>query len=433
MSRSIFAPDARLTPYTWEAAPRPTLPPVSLDGAVDVAVVGSGYTGLSAALTLARAGRSVLVLEAGAAGEGASSRSQGQLGAVLKRSVTQLTGRFGWDAARELLRAGMAAVEYTKALIAREQIRCQLSECGRLVAAYRPRDYERLARETELLGRAIGYEADMVPRAEQHREIGSDFYYGGQVRHQDATLHAGLYHQGLLERALAAGVRLADRTPVLGVERAGAALVCRTARGPVRAGQVLAATNGYTGAATPWLRRRVLPIGAYIIATEPIDAAQLKALIPRARACNDTRRLLYGFRPAPDGSRLLFGGRASLTETDPAKTAPRLHATMSQVFPALAEVRVSHAWTGYSAFTFEHLPHIGSHDGVHYALGYCGSGIGLGTWMGHKAALRILGDADAGTAFDDLPFTSRGPYAGHPWALAGALAWYRFLDRLPRP
>lgn len=432
MPHAAFTPDFKLAPYWWDETPCLETPNTAIPARVDVAVVGSGYTGLSAALTLARAGRSVLVLEAEALGGGGASRNQGQMGAVIKRSFSDLVESYGRDKAVAVYSEGQAAITFTQSLIEQEQIACHFVRSGRFVGAYRTADYEALARDLETLKREFGFEADMVPRAEQHREIGTDFYFGGQVRHRDATLDPARLHRGLLERAESAGVTVAAYAPATAIERDGRDFRLTTPRGRVTARNVVIATNGYTGAVTPDLRRRVIPVGAYIIATEPLRPELIARIMPKARCVHDTRKLIYGTRLTPDRKRLLFGGRASLSETDPRVTAPRLYDRMVRVFPDLDGVGITHSWTGYVAFTFQNLPHIGIRDGLHYVLGCCGSGIALNTYLGHKAALRILGDKEAATAFDDLPFETRPFYYGRPWFLHAALAHYRVLDALPR-
>jgi glycine/D-amino acid oxidase-like deaminating enzyme len=198
----------------------------------------------------------------------------------------------------------------------------------------------------------------------------------------------------------------------------------------VTARDVLIATNGYTGTLTPWLRRRVIPIGSYMLATDPLDPQVAASLIPNRRMVVDTRRVVIYLRLSPDGRRLIFGGRAALSETDPMRSLPRLYEMMLEVFPQLAGTRVSHAWNGFVAYTFDELPHTGTHDGVHYAMGYCGSGISLSHYFGHRAGQRILGLAEGRTALDNIPFQTRPLYAGRPWFLKPAMAWYSLKDRL---
>lgn len=435
MAESVFTPDVKFQPYWWDAAPYKPLPTVELPKSVDVVVMGAGYVGLSAALTLARGGRDVLICEMGAVNNGGASRNQGQMGAVFKRSFSQLSESYGRDKAVAIMKAGRGAIEFTQNLIESEQISCDLERNGRFVAAYRQEDYEAMARELEILKREVGFAGDMVPRSEQTKHIGTDFYFGGQLRHIDATIQPAKYQQGLIDRVLSAGGRIAEHTPVTRLEREGGLFRITTPGGTLTARDLFIATNAYTGDVTPDLRRRVIPLGAYIIATEPLSSERVKQAMPTPRALHDTRKLIFGMRLVPEHNRIMFGGRASLAETDPRRTAPRLHRRLLQVFPSLEGVRVTHTWHGFVAFTFQYLPHIGvREDGAHFVLGCCGSGIAVGTHLGHTAALRILNgrNAENATPFDDLPFETRPLYTGRPWFVAPTMLSYAIKDMLPR-
>lgn len=435
MADSVFAPDVKFQPFWWDAAPYAPLPTFALPQSVDAVVMGAGYVGLSAALTLARGGRDVLVCEMGAVSNGGASRNQGQMGAVFKRSFSQLAESYGRSKAVAIMKAGKGAIEFTQDLIEREQISCDLERNGRFVAAYRREDYEAMARELEILKREVGFAGDMVPRAEQTKHVGTDYYFGGQLRHIDATIQPAKYQQGLIDRVISAGAHIAEHTPVTRVERDGPLFRLTTPRGTVTARDLFIATNAYTGNVTPDLRRRVIPLGAYIIATERIAPERIKQIMPTPRALHDTRKLIFGMRLTPGHDRIMFGGRASLAETDPRRTAPRLHRRLLQVFPALEGVQVTHTWHGFVAFTFQYLPHIGvRQDGAHFVLGCCGSGIAVGTHLGHTAALRILNgrNAENATPFDDLPFETRPLYTGRPWFVAPTMLGYAIKDKLPR-
>jgi len=206
----------------------------------------------------------------------------------------------------------------------------------------------------------------------------------------------------------------------------------QTPRGVVRARDVVIATNGYTGTATPWQRRRVIPIGSYIIATEPLEAEVMDRLFPTDRIASDTCKVVYYYRPSPDRTRILFGGRVSAGETDTLISGPRLHHDMCRIFPELSQTRISHSWMGTVAYTFDELAHTGTHDGIHYAMGYCGSGVSMASYLGMRIGQRVLGLAEGQTAFDDLPFPTRPFYTGRPWFLPAAVAWYRWNDARQR-
>jgi glycine/D-amino acid oxidase-like deaminating enzyme len=202
----------------------------------------------------------------------------------------------------------------------------------------------------------------------------------------------------------------------------------QTPKGTVTARNVVVATNGYTGTMTPWLRRRVIPIGSYIIATEPLAPELMARLMPQDRVVSDTRRVVYYYRASPDGRRILFGGRVSATETDPRNSGPKLHAELVRLFPELKGTRISHSWFGFVAYTFDELAHIGQQDGLYYAMGYCGSGVGMAGYLGMRIGQQVVGKKEGATAFDGLTFPTRPYYWGNPWFLGAAVAYYRWRD-----
>jgi glycine/D-amino acid oxidase-like deaminating enzyme len=419
------------TSYWWEAAPRPAVQPVDLPGGVDVAIVGAGYTGLHAALVLARAGRSVIVFEAGQLGGGASTLNGGMVGPSFhKLGVLGLKRRYGADRANAILRESVGFVDYLQSFLTTEAIECGFHRTGRFRGALQPAHYDAMARELEALQRAAGVEGKMLPASRQHEEIGSDLFHGGVIYHRDGGLHPGLYHDGLAARARAAGAVISAGTAVTGLARHGDGFTVTTSRGEVRAGQVAICTNGYTGKLTPALRRRVLPLRSAMIATEQLPPELLQKLIPKNRVLGDSRRVVAYYRASPDGTRLLFGGRATGTGDNPKANARDLRRLMLQVFPELAAIGISHSWSGLVAYTFDHAPHIGTSDGLHFAMGYCGSGVARASYFGHKLGHKILGSAEGATAFDDLPFETRPLYTGNPWFLPAMLHWHRLADRM---
>lgn len=423
-------PDLRLEPYWWDAAPRPRLPEIELPGAVDVAIIGSGCTGLTAALSLARAGRKVAIFEAGDPGQGASSRATGVLGRTLKHSFSAMLKEDGEAAAKRAYGAARTAFDFIIDLIEREQIDCDLRRCGRFMGANSPKHYEAMARDLESKHRHLGDAFEMIPRAEQHREIASEFFHGGGVIPDHRQLHPGKYQLGLMRLAQAAGAQVLGRTAVTGLRRDGAGFTLRTARGKVSAKTVIAATNGYSGGAVPFLQRRLVPIDAYMVATEPLPPERLKALLPNGRTFHDyTINASYGV-PAPDQPRLLFGALTGERPVDLPGKAALIHGKMLEFFPQLADVRFTHIWTGRCAGAFDLYPHIGEQDGLYYGAGFCfGSGLPIGTWFGDVIARRILGHKDTATAFDDLAFTTRFFYWGHPWFMPLVMRYYRWVDR----
>ena len=419
-------------PYWWEEAPLTPGDTPAMPTSADVAVIGSGYTGLSAALTLARAGRSVVVFDSDTPGIGASSRNGGMLGSWLKPSLDTLTRRYGPEAARALFAESREAYDFLGRFIADEDIECDYAETGAFTGIVKPAQYEAMARETERLSRTIGVEADMVSRSEVRNEIGTDIYCGGRVTHRRAGLHPARYHAGLIGRVRESGATVAGNCPVTAIQRNGGDFTVTTPHASLKVRNVVVATNGYTGPVTPALRRRVIPVTSYMIATAPLSPNLMATLMPKGRMLTDSNRLLCYFRPSPDNTRVLFGGRPAYTAIGPKLAAERLSRHMTRIFPELRDVELTHSWFGYIAYTFDRLPHVGEHDGMHYAMGYCGSGVVMSTWLGHKAALRLLGQAEGKSAFAELEHPTSRFYHGRPWFLPMVQAWYQGADMLGR-
>ena len=304
--------------------------------------------------------------------------------------------------------------------------------------AWTPKHYDALAARAGFIAEITGLPTHMVPKERQHEALGSDHYHGGMVAEASGSLHPGKYARGLAEAAERAGARLVDGVRVNAIRQDGTGFRLTTDRGTLRADAVLVATNGYSRdgegrSAMPWLARRMIPVGSYIIATEELPAETMDRLFPGRRMISDTKRVLNYFRPSPYGNRVLWGGRASFGPTEPATAAPVLHGFMRAVFPELKDVRLTHAWTGNVAFTFDFLPHIGVQDGIHYAAGCQGSGVAMATWLGHRAALKIAGADNEGFALDGLNFPTAPLYNGNPnWFLPLIGGWYRLRDHIDR-
>lgn len=427
-----FTTSTRYAPYWWDDAPRETAEPPSLPGSADVVIIGSGFSGLSCALALARAGRGVVVLDAGEPGFGASTRNGGQVGSGNQKfRVAQLIEAFGAENALKLLSDGVAMLDHIAALVEREGIDCHFTRCGRFRGCAHPAHYEVMARDMEALQRFAGVESFMVPRAEQASEVGTDRYHGGGVLPADASLHPGLYHAGLLSRVREAGASVVGMTRVKGLERERQQVRVSTSRGDLHAGEVVVASNGYTSRATPDFHDRIVSPASAIIATEPLSPEMMDKLLPRRRMMGETSHVFHYYRASPDGRRLLFGGRSNYLASASKPSAYRhLYKAMVKLFPALDGIGISHAWSGRIGYTVDQFPHIGGKDRIWFALGYCGTGVSRSTWFGHKLALKMLGDPDGATAFDNLEFAAfPKPYiARRVVPLAEAL--YRLRDRL---
>ena len=401
----------------------------------DCVVVGAGYTGLSAALTLARADWSVIVLDSSQPGYGCSGRNGGLIGPSFhKLGLAGLKARLGETKATAILRESMEILAWLKQFISVESIQCNLVEAGRFRGAIAAKNYTELARQAENLRKAVDLDFEMVPKSAQRNHIGSDFYHGGVVYHQDGHLHPGLYLKGLANLVLEAGAGIFAPARVEQVETSNEGYRVQVGETSIRCGEVIIATNGYTGTGFPYLRRRVIPLRSAIIATGPLSPELMQELSPQQHGFGDTSRLVPYYRPSPDGTRMIFGGRAFNLADRPDIYIDDLRRLMTRIFPQLAETAITHAWSGTVAYTFDHAPHIGRIPegkmvGVHYAMGYCGSGVGRASWFGRKAAFKILNDPEGSTPLDDLNFESRPMYSGNPWFLPVVLRWHSLMDR----
>ncbi len=423
----------RVAPYWWDETPPRSTEPKAVAPRCDVAVVGGGYTGLSAAMTLARAGRSVQVFEKSRPGEGASTRNGGIASGNLRLTFAEMIKRFGMDRAQAIQAEAKAAREDLASFLAAEGIDCDYTMSGRFSGASSPDQYENLAREADLLARHLGIEAYAVPRHEQRNALGTDYYWGGMVRMDIGGLDPAKLHAGMLRIAEAAGATVLGGTAVRSISRSSdGTFEVTTDGGTTQARDVIIGTNGYTDASDPWLRRRLIPLASSIIATAPLSPNLMATLMPRRFMCVETRKLHYYYRPSPDGKRILFGGRgASLSESQDRVTS-RLRQALVDVFPELSETPLTHSWSGNVAMNRDLIPRIFTRSGMHYATGYCGSGVVWARWAGQKVAWQVLGSEKGRSALDFRPPPAIPLYNGNPWFMPAVFAWYELQDRLAR-
>ena len=419
------------TPFWWEAAPLEPLPQPPLPSKLDVLIVGAGYAGLSAGLTLAREGRSVAAFDAMNPGEGASTRNGGITSGTIRPDYVTITRRFGEDKALAIEAEGKAAREFLYDFIKTERLACDFQLVGQFKAAFGYEQYETMARSAEAMAKKLRIEAYAVPYAEQRKYIGTDVYRGGAVRMDIGGLHPAKFHSELLRVALASGLAVHGRTPVISIDRDGSGFRVVTSAGPVQARQVLVCTNGYTDGAVPFLRRRLVPVRSRIIATEELAPEVMSRLMPRRMMMSESRQLGFYYRPSPDGKRILLGGRDSSRVGDPVAPVLFLRNGLVNLFPELQNVRLSHNWFGNVAMNRDMIPRIFEKDGVVYATGFCGSGVVWAPWIGMHAAHKLMGhDEQARTAFDFRPPAFIPFYRGNPWFMPAVIQGYRIQDQI---
>jgi len=402
---------------------------------VDVAVIGAGFTGLSAARTLAKRGASVVVLESETIGWGASSRNGGMVLSGMKLGVNKLISRYGRELTQRMYAASLETIDCVERIVRQEAIDCDFSRCGHLEVACKQKHFDDYARQAEVIAREFNHQLRVVQRQELSTEIGSTIYYGGMVDEVSAGVNPARYVAGCAGAALKAGAAIFERARVAALQResrqGASGWKITTSRGALWAREVFVATSGYTGKATPALQKRIIPIGSFIITTEVLPQALAHELSPRKRMIYDSKNYLYYYRLSPD-SRMLFGGRAAFfPENDQTvrRSAEILRRGMIDVYPQLGEIKVEYVWGGTLDFAFDIMPHAGQIDGMYYAVGYAGHGVAMATYQGQKMAELIAGDKPE-NPFVGIPFPGvpLGLYNGKPWFLPFAGVWYKFLD-----
>ena len=426
----MLHPDFKPSPYWWEDVAEIEAS-AALRRKVDVAIIGSGYCGLSAAIELARLGASVAVLDAGRIGEGASTRNGGMISAALKLPA-DLEKRVGAAKAGQLREEAVASLAHLEGKIEQENIRCALQLSGRLVLAYSRRAHRSQIRSAESLSRLTGTGVRVLSKNDLRSEIDTDFYHGGMLIDHAGGLHPARLHRGLAEAAVRRGATLHSHFPVTTVERRSGGFSLSGSAGRLDADTVIMATNAYTGAVSPHFRRRLVPVASHMIATEEISPELMREISPNGRFFADTKRVLYYFRESPDGKRILFGGRARFAACDEREIARILHGAMCKVWPQLRDVRVTHAWQGNVSFTFDYLPHIARHEGVYFAGGCQGNGVAMSNYLGFRLARSIARPDEEPSAFQALGFPTMPFYSGNPWFLPLVGGYYRALDHVER-
>jgi glycine/D-amino acid oxidase-like deaminating enzyme len=415
----------------WAATAEPALaaPPLTGESRAEVAIIGGGFTGLSAALHLAEAGTSVVLVESGEPGWGASGRNGGQVIPGLKYDPDELVAMFGEAQGERIVDMAGRTADLVFELIGRHRIVCDARRNGWIQAAPSERGLaaaERRAAQWHRRGALV----ELLDRRATATRLGTDRYAGGWLDRRGGSLQPLSYARGLARAAAAAGARIHGGSPAVRLTRTGNGWRIETPQGAILAPRAIVATNGYTDDLVPGLRRTLIPVNSFQVATEPLSENVRRSILPGGEAVSDARRLLAYFRLDRDG-RLLMGGRGSPTgENNPAKYG-RLHQLVSWMFPQVMAPRFAFHWAGKVALTADHLPHIHEPEpGLHIVVGYNGRGVAMATMMGKLLGERVRGApaevfALPVTPIRPLPFWSlRGP------ALAALTQYYRLRDAL---
>ena len=404
----------------------------------DVVVVGGGFTGLSAALALARRGADVVVLEAGArvAAE-ASGRNGGHVNNGLAVDYAELAAKVGTEQARAWYRAYDDAVDTVERVVRDEAIDCDFMRHGKLKLATRPNQLAALQRSAErLIADRVDTDVEMLDAARTHAEVQSERFHGGLLYKRSGQMHMGRFAQGLAQAAERRGARIHTGTCVTRLERLGSGHAHRvhTSHGTVLAKQVLLATgatrHGEYGS-FGWLRRRIVPIGSFIVVTEPLGAERALALLPGRRTYVTVANIHHYFRLTPD-HRLVFGGRARFAVSSPQSDAASgeiLRAGLAEIFPQLAGVGLDYCWGGLVDMTQDRLPHAGERDGLYYSMGYSGHGTQMSVHMGERMAAVMAGEANA-NPWRERRWPAIPGHFGPPWFLPAVGLYYRLKDKM---
>ncbi|WP_106477852.1 NAD(P)/FAD-dependent oxidoreductase [Phytohalomonas tamaricis] len=401
------------------------------EGTFDVVVVGGGFTGLSAARTLARGGARVALLEAGRLIGEASGRNGGQCNTGVAQDYVSLVEQVGRERAMIHYRTYAEAVTTVEQVIREESIECDYLHHGKLKLAAKPEHYDKLARTFEAIRRDVDPDVELLSAASVREEVDSPLFHGGLLQRNGGQMHMGRFGIGLAQAAHHHGARLFEYAPVNAITREGRAYRLGTPQGELRANHVLLATGASQVGPLNWFRRRMAPVGSFIVVTEPLSSEQCAQLLPNRRAYVTSRIIGNYFRLTPD-NRLLFGGRARFAISDEksdAKSGEILRRGLAEAFPQLSDVRLDYCWGGLVDMSRDRLPHAGCHDGMHYVMGYSGHGVQMSVHMGKSLAETLLGQRET-YPWQESEWPAIPGHFGKPWFLPLIGSWYRLQDRL---
>jgi glycine/D-amino acid oxidase-like deaminating enzyme len=420
------------TPFWVEDFPRPSDLTTDLPSTAEVLVVGSGLTGLSAALRLAEAGRAVTVIDGGDIAGGASAINGGMVSPDVKAGVRAVYRRHGPEIGRAMWDSSVRSIELVKEIDRRQGVDALIHQGGMAAVGKGEQDRRMFERSLSWYRDQLGVHWELLGPDRIGDVIGGDYFDVAIFEPESYGVHPARLSFGLAAEVRDAGASLVDSCTALAIHRTPSGHRVDTNLGPVRAGEVILATNGYTTRApSSDLARLIVPIGSYIIVTEPVGPDIAGRIFPGGAMSYTKKRLLHYMRRTPD-DRILIGGRRNLhTGLDLDESAADLRQALLRYWPELAGYEITHAWGGKLAVPFDLVPHIGKVGGAWYALGYAGHGVGLSVQLGHELAGMILG-ADPPSVFSRVPHRGRFYYTGTPWFLTPASILYRTLDRMGR-
>ncbi|MCE7028851.1 NAD(P)/FAD-dependent oxidoreductase [Jiella avicenniae] len=402
-----------------------------VEGTFDVAVVGGGFTGLSAARTLAKAGARVALLEARQVGFGGSGRNGGHLNNGLAHGYLAAKEHLGEARAKALYRAFDDAVDTIERIVAEEAIDCSFRRAGKLKLASKPGHFEAIARNFEAVHREVDADTALLSKEDLRGEIGSRAFHGAMLSKKSAMMHMGRFVDGMAEAATRHGAAIMENAPVTARAKEGAGWRLTTPRGSLTANRVFLATNAYTEGPFGHFRRRVIPVGSFVLATRPLSDDEVAATMPGNRTCVTSLNIGNYFRLSPD-NRLIFGGRARFSAVSDARSDEKsgriLAESLAGIFPHLAGIDIDYCWGGLVGMTKDRFPRAGEADGVHYAMGYSGHGAQLATHIGE-----IMGEVMAGkqnrNPMEGMDWNAVPGHFGKPWFLPVVGLYYRMLDK----
>jgi glycine/D-amino acid oxidase-like deaminating enzyme len=424
----------KFTPFWWDGQPQFENTDV-LPSSADIVIVGAGYTGLSAALTLSKSGKKVIVLDSEMIGFGASTRNGGMLGSGHKVSTDQAKKKYGEDIAAELHKEANASLAFTTNLITANNIDCEFQACGRLRTSWLPKDQVSMSDNLRKLKAIEDFNSKMIGPEMMSKSIKTDLYFGGQFYQDHGSVQPRKFHYGLLKLAMEAGADVFGSRPVIKVTQLSKlkqdGFDVLTQNSKIHCKQVLIATNGYTRSnLSKYLSRRVLPVPSFVITTVDIGKDKVQSLLPGGHCMVETRKRYCYYRPTPCGTRIMLGTRAAMHSISAEEALPTLRKMLLEIFPSLEGVEISHCWTGFTGFSFSQLPNLSINKGVYSALGYCGNGVAMAPYLGHMAALKMLNPDHKVTVFESIPLQTKSYYFGKPWFLPIVSAYFRAFDLL---